>query len=89
VPRSRRALIAVAVSALLAAGCASSGFDADSLRDDLVDTGMSPDEATCVVEGMQDHFSPQQLGAHVDANDEQRAAQRRIMAECEVSPRSP
>jgi hypothetical protein len=79
--RFRRAAVIVAIGTLLA-GCAASGYNADATRRHLVDAGVSPEAADCVVLHMGPRFGDDRLGAHIDVTSSEREAMRELLRTC-------
>jgi hypothetical protein len=82
--RFRRAGLIVAIGALLT-GCAAGGYNAGSVRSHLVDAGVSPKAADCVVLRMGPVFGDERLGAHTEVNDSEVAAMRKLLRRCGVN----
>ena len=82
--RFRRAGLIVAIGALLT-GCAASGYDAGAVRRHLVDAGVSPKAADCVVLHMGPRFGDERLGAHTEATSSERKAMRDLLETCDAS----
>ena len=81
--RFRRAGLIVAI-AVLGAGCAAGGYDAGAVRRHLVDAGLSPAAANCVVLHMGPRFGDDRLAARADPTAAEIAAERALMRACEV-----
>ena len=79
----RRAVLIVAISALCAA-CAASGYDAGAVRRHLVEAGVSPEAADCVVLHMGPRIGDERLGARADPTAAEIAAERALMRTCGV-----
>jgi hypothetical protein len=79
--RFRRAAVIVAIGALLA-GCAAGGYDTGATRRHLIDAGVSPEAADCVVLHMGPRFGDERLGAHIDASSREREAMRELLETC-------
>jgi hypothetical protein len=79
--RFRRAGLIVAIGASLT-GCAAGGYDAGAVRSHLIDAGVSPKAADCVVLHMGPRFGDKRLGAHIDASSDERAAMRELLETC-------
>jgi hypothetical protein len=75
------------VSGAFVAGCASTGYDANSLQRELVDVGLTERQARCVTARLEDHFDPQRLSSHVDPARREVARTRLILRSCGVEPR--
>jgi hypothetical protein len=86
-PTRRRSLRCIVAGALvvLTSACATSGYDAGSLQDDLVGVGLTSRQATCVTEGLEDHFDPRRLSSHVDPTAAERRTANRVLAACGVT----
>jgi len=80
----RRAGLIVVIGMLLSA-CAASGYDAGGVRRHLVDAGVSPRAADCVVLRMGPVFGDERLGAHTEVNDSEVAAMRKLLRRCGVN----
>jgi hypothetical protein len=78
--RLRRAALIVAIGALLT-GCAAGGYDAGAARRHLVDAGVPPAAADCVVLGMG-RFGDERLGLHTEASSDERQAMRELLETC-------
>ena len=81
--RLRRAGLIVAISALCAA-CAAGGYDAGAVRRHLVEAGLSPEAADCVVLRMGPRFGDERLAARADPTAAEIAAERALMRSCGV-----
>jgi hypothetical protein len=81
--RFRRAGLIVVIGALCA-GCAASGYDAGALRRHLLDAGVSPAAADCVVLHMGPRFGVERLGARANPSAAEFAAVRALMRTCGV-----
>ena len=79
----RRAALIVAIAALCAA-CALSGYDAGAVRRHLIDAGLSPAAADCVVLHMGPRFGDDRLGARATPSAAELAAERALMRACGV-----
>jgi hypothetical protein len=80
---------AVACSLLVAAlglgsACASPGYDAGKLQSELRRAGLTPTEASCVTDAMENNFDVNQLASHSDPTTDQDAEMRDILAKCGV-----
>jgi len=64
------------------AGCGQTDYDGGKLRDDLVEAGLSRDEATCVVRAMEDTFTVQRLGAREEPRGYERDDFAGILDDC-------
>ena len=71
----------------LASGCAAGGYNADSLHDRLVNAGLRPAQATCVIDAMVDEFGDDQLNARTDPIAAEIRAERKVLTKCGVKPR--
>ena len=69
---------------VLASGCAAGGYNAETLRDRLVDAGLRPSQATCVIDAMVHRFGERQLNAHKDPNATEIQEERRLLRKCGV-----
>jgi hypothetical protein len=81
--RFRRAGLIVAIGALCAA-CASGGYNAGAVRRHLVEAGLSPAAADCVVLHMGPRFGEDRLGARADPTAAEIAAERALLRTCGV-----
>jgi hypothetical protein len=86
--RLRRAGLIVAIGALCAA-CAAGGYDAGAVRRHLIDAGVSPAAADCVVLHMGPRFGEERLGARADPSAAEIAAERALMRTCGVKLSAP
>jgi hypothetical protein len=80
----RRAGSIVAIGLLLT-GCAAGGYHAGSVRRHLIDAGVSPKAADCVVLHMGPRFGDERLGAHTEATNLEIEAMRALLKTCGVS----
>jgi hypothetical protein len=83
--RARRRAWPIVLIALLAAGCATSGYDAGSLRSRLVDAGVDPARAGCLVTRLEHRLGPQALGSHARARPSDVALVRTLERQCRVT----
>ena len=81
--RFGRAGLIVAIGALCAA-CAAGGYDAGAVRRHLVDAGLSPKAADCVVLHMGPRFGEDRLSARADPTAAELAAERALLRTCGV-----
>ena len=79
--RFRRAALIVVIGASLA-GCAVSGYDADTTRRHLVGAGISEKAADCVVLAMGPRFGDKRLASHVEVTSSELAAMRKLLETC-------
>jgi hypothetical protein len=68
----------------LASGCAAGGFNAKTLHDRLVEAGLRPAQATCVLDKMTDKFD-EQLNTRTDPIAAELRAQRELLRQCGVA----
>jgi hypothetical protein len=66
----------------LASACAAGGYNADSLHDRLVRTGLRPAQATCVIDGMIDKFGDDRLNARAEPIAAEIDAERKLLQKC-------
>lgn len=76
------ARLAAGLVAAVAAGCASPGYDPASLRADLVEAGLSPDEARCVVREVERRIGVERLGAREEPAPDEREQFAAVIAGC-------
>jgi hypothetical protein len=74
----------IVLTALLASGCAAGGYNTDSLHDRLVDAGVPPARATCVIDAMVDEFGHDQLNARTAPIAAEINAERELLRKCKV-----
>jgi hypothetical protein len=79
--RFRRAAVIVAIGVLLT-GCAAGGYDTGTTRRHLVDAGVSPEAADCMVLHMGPRFGDERLGANIDATSREREVMRELLETC-------
>jgi len=79
----RRAGLIVVIGMLLSA-CAASGYDAGGVRRHLVDAGVSPRAADCVVLRMGPRFGDERLGARAEPSAKEVEAERVLLRTCGV-----
>jgi hypothetical protein len=79
----RRAGPIVAIGVLLT-GCAAGGYNAGSVRRHLVDAGVSPKAADCVVLHLGPLIGDERLSTHDKANSAEIAAVRKLLQTCDV-----
>ena len=79
--RFRRAAVIVAIGALLT-GCAAGGYDTGATRRHLVDAGVSPEAADCVVLHMGPRFGDDRLGARIEPDSDEREEMRELLQTC-------
>jgi len=72
---------------VLASGCAAGGYNADSLRNRLVNAGLRPAQATCVLNEMVRKFGKDQLNARTDPIAAEIRAERKVLDKCGVRSR--
>jgi hypothetical protein len=85
--RWRKAVVAAAcaTAAVVAGGCATSGYDAGKLRSQLEGAGATPQQASCVVEGLSNKYAESQLGSHSAPSEREYAYTRELLAQCKVN----
>ncbi len=76
---------AIVLIGTFAGGCAAGGYEPASLKRELVEVGVTPEVADCVVEGMTKKFGPNILGGRVEPTAEERNAQRKIISACQAN----
>ena len=64
--------------------CANPGYDGSSTRRELVDAGLTPTQATCVVGAMERRFGAQRLDAHDVLKASERERFAAILEACDV-----
>jgi len=67
------------------AACANPTYDPGSTRRELMDAGLTRDQATCVVRAMDDRFGDRKLRAHQPVKPSERKRFAEILAGCDVS----
>ena len=78
----RWVFLVVVVVAL--AGCAQSGYDASKLQKELRHANVTPEQARCVTNGMEQSFDILRLGSHSDPTSDEEAEARNILIRCGV-----
>jgi hypothetical protein len=78
-----RAVVIVLIGAL-SSGCAAGGYNTGSLHRRLVNAGLRPAQATCVIDKMVDRFGDARLNARADPISAEIAAERRLLRACGV-----
>jgi len=81
--RWSRAAAIVVIAAVLPA-CAAGGYNAGALRRHLVDAGVSPAAADCVVLHMGPRFGDERLSARTDPTAAEFRAERALLRTCGV-----
>jgi len=66
----------------LASGCAAGGYNADSLHNRLVNAGLRPSQATCVINEMVRKFGKDQLNVRKDPIPAEIQAERMVLRKC-------
>ena len=79
----------IVLTAILASGCAAAGYEPGALQQHLVDLGVAPARAKCVVDRMTDEFGDTRLGARADASAAEVKAERAVLARCGVGATRP
>ena len=74
----------IVLTGALASGCAAGGYNADSLHNRLVRSGLRPAQATCVIKEMVKTFGAAQLNARTDPIAAEIRAERKLLRKCEV-----
>jgi hypothetical protein len=69
-------------------GCASTGYRASSLQDQLVGAGLTERQAVCVTERLEDRFDPRRLSSHVEPTAREVATARTVLRSCGVPVRA-
>ncbi len=82
--RRSRAFLLVVVAVVIGGACASSGYDASKLQSELRRAGLTPTQAKCVTDAMENTFDVNQLGSHTDPTSQEDAATRALLAKCGV-----
>jgi hypothetical protein len=73
---------ALVVAAALLGACAQESYDARRTVGDLVDAGLTREEATCVVREMNERISIERLGAREEPGDDEREKFGAILDDC-------
>lgn len=81
----RRAVVVVLLAVALA-GCAQSGYDASKLQKELRHADLTPEQARCVTNGMEQSFDILRLGSHSAPTADEEAETRNILIRCGVKP---
>jgi hypothetical protein len=74
----------VLLSGLLAAACANPGYDSDEYRSELVEAGLTREEADCVADGLERTFGDQRLNSRNEVTEEEYAEMVEILDRCGV-----
>jgi hypothetical protein len=77
-------LVAVAVAAVALAACAQPGYSASKLQRELRRAGVSPQQAQCVTDAMENTFDPLKLGSHAEPSADDLARVRALLNKCGV-----
>jgi hypothetical protein len=87
--QGRVGAVVIVLIAGLSTGCAAGGYNAGSLHSRLVQAGLRPAQATCVIDAMVFRFGEARLNAHADAIAAEITAERTVLRKCGVgaSPR--
>jgi hypothetical protein len=88
-PRFRLSVATIVLSAALATGCAAGGPDKTTLETRLVQAGVKPKQAACVLDKMVDKFGPASLTARAAPIAAETRAETALLRACGVatSPR--
>jgi hypothetical protein len=83
--KARARAVLIVLTVFLASGCAAGGYNADSLHDRLVEAGVRPARATCVIDAMVDKFGHDQLNARTAPIAAEINAERKLLRKCKVA----
>ena len=75
---------AIVLIGMFASGCTAGGYAPGTLQSGLVEAGVAPTAAKCVIQGMTEKFGTQILGARVDPSVQEVDAERVILRRCRV-----
>jgi len=78
-------LSVIVLSAVLASACAAGGYSTSALRSRLVDAGLRPEQATCVLDKMVGRFGRAQLNARTAPIAAELRAEKILLRACGVS----
>ncbi len=81
--RTRTAVAGLLASALALGACG--GIDREGSIDQLVETGLTRDQATCVLDASIDEFGEDRVTSDDDLTPEEEAAMTDIVVECMAS----
>jgi len=78
----KTAIACAAVVALTLSACGGESYNRDEAIDDLVETGLSEEAATCIVDGVEDEFGIDKLNSTDDLSNEDEEALMTITTDC-------
>ena len=84
-----RFLALVVLGGVLAPGCASDGYTEASTEAKLIDAGLTPEEADCVVDGREKRIGANRLGGRDEPSASQRERMTQILEQCGVATTTP
>jgi len=80
---------AIVLIGTFAAGCTAGGYAPNTLQGRLVEAGVAPAAAKCVIQGMTKKFGTQILSARVEPSAPEINAERVILRRCQVKLEKP
>jgi hypothetical protein len=83
--RFRRALVSVAIGALLLFGCANPGYGSNKTRDNLEQAGLTDEQARCVTRGLEKKISIKRLETHAVPTETEFQEALEVLDACGVS----
>lgn len=83
--KARFRVSVIVLSAVLASACAAGGYSTGALRSRLVDAGLRPEQATCVLDKMVERFGRAQLNARAAPIVAELRAEKTLLRACGVS----
>ncbi|MGQ0825697.1 MAG: hypothetical protein ACT4OX_11860 [Actinomycetota bacterium] len=83
--RASIVVVALAIAALLATGCASDGYTEVGTREKLEGAGLTGEEADCVVDRLERRIGADRLGGRDAPSVRQREVLTEVLATCEVT----
>lgn len=73
------------IAALLLGACGDDEYDTKALADDLrADTGLTTEQADCMVVGLEARLGENRVGAHEEPTAEEREVLEQVAERCDV-----
>jgi hypothetical protein len=71
---------------VLLAACASPGYNATKLERQLTEAGLTPTEAGCVTDKLENTYDQRQLGSRSDPTVRELQKTRTLLLACKIDP---
>jgi hypothetical protein len=68
------------------AGCASPGYSTSKVQSELERAGVTPTQARCVTDALENTIDPNKLSSHSEPNPDEITHTRELLTKCGVKP---